>query len=64
MVRFDDLFLYFVSVSFKLNFRASTDDEDREVTEICETVTASAPRILSYSVNDTLIPHEVKFTQN
>ena len=55
MVRFDnDLFVYFISVSFKLNFRASKDDEDREVTEICETVRASAPRILSHSVNDTL----------
>ena len=41
------------SVSFLLNFRASKDDKDREVTEICETFNASTPRILSNFVNDT-----------
>ena len=36
-----------------MKFRATKDEEDNEITEICETFKATVPRILRHFTNDT-----------
>ena len=36
-----------------MKFRATQDQEDNEITEICETFKATVPRILRHFANDT-----------
>ena len=42
-----------ISVFTSMKFRAAKDEEDNEITEICETFKATVPRILRHFTNDT-----------